>query len=128
MVVKFGNRSRRLFSSGLPGYTFTMLCRVLLLLLLSLASAAAACFHRLLSVGKRPGQDFFEQLAAKLDEYSVAVPTVQIEYRNLTVRTEAMVGSAGIPTAGNFAPKLVQVCEGGGDLEGLHEWLRGMML
>lgn len=45
----------------------------------------------------------------RLDEYKVATPTVQIEYRNLTVKTDAMVGSAGIPTAGNFAPKLIKV-------------------
>jgi hypothetical protein len=32
----------------------------------------------------------------------------------LTVRTEAMVGSAGIPTAGNFAPKLIKVRVGCG--------------
>lgn len=44
-----------------------------------------------------------------MDEYNVSVPTVQIEYRGLTVRTEAVVGSAGIPTAGNFAPKLIKV-------------------
>ena len=52
------------------------------------------------------------QLAARLDEYQVATPTVQIEYRNLTVKTEAMLGSAAIPTAGNFAPKLIKVCYG----------------
>lgn len=60
-------------------------------------------------MGERPGHDFFEQLSLRLTEYKVAVPTVQIEYRNLTVKTEAMVGSAGIPTAGNFAPKLIRV-------------------
>lgn len=64
---------------------------------------------RLLSVGQRPGRDFFEHLAAKLDEYGVATPTVQIEYRGLTVRTEAVVGAAGIPTAGNFALRLAKV-------------------
>lgn len=60
-------------------------------------------------MGERPGHDFFEQLSLRLKEYKVAVPTVQIEYRSLTVKTEAMVGSAGIPTAGNFAPKLIRV-------------------
>lgn len=69
------------------------------------------CCHccRLLSVGQRPGRDFFQRLASKLEEYSVATPTVQIEYRNLTVRTQAMVGSAGIPTVGSFGPRLIKV-------------------
>lgn len=69
-------------------------------------------------MGQRPGHDFFEQLAIRLEEYNVAIPTVQIEFRNLTVTTEAMVGSAGIPTAGNFAPKLVMVGCAEGHLSG----------
>eukprot|EP00878_Enallax_costatus_P044792 GHUV01053539.1.p1 GENE.GHUV01053539.1~~GHUV01053539.1.p1 ORF type:complete len:186 (+),score=28.33 GHUV01053539.1:313-870(+) len=69
---------------------------------------------RLLSVGERPGQDFFRLLAEKLEEYHVATPTVQIEYKNLTVKTHAAVGSAGIPTAGNFGPKLVKAAFGVG--------------
>jgi hypothetical protein len=64
---------------------------------------------RLLSVGDKPGHDFFRLLAQKLEEYQVPMPTVQIEYKNLTVKTQAMVGSAGIPTAGNFGPQLLKV-------------------
>jgi hypothetical protein len=60
-------------------------------------------------VGDKPGHDFFRLLAQKLEEYQVPMPTVQIEYKNLTVKTQAMVGSAGIPTAGNFGPQLLKV-------------------
>lgn len=72
-------------------------------------SGAAALSCRLLSVGDKPGHDFFRLLAQKLEEYQVPMPTVQIEYKNLTVKTQAMVGSAGIPTAGNFGPQLLKV-------------------
>ncbi|WIA42005.1 hypothetical protein OEZ86_009302 [Tetradesmus obliquus] len=67
---------------------------------------------RLLSVGDKPGHDFFRLLAQKLEEYQVPMPTVQIEYKNLTVKTQAMVGSAGIPTAGNFGPQLLKAAFG----------------
>jgi hypothetical protein len=69
-------------------------------------------FCRLLSVGDKPGHDFFRLLARKLEEYQVPMPTVQIEYKNLTVKTQAMVGNAGIPTAGNFGPQLLKVSRG----------------
>jgi hypothetical protein len=39
----------------------------------------------------------------------VATPSVQVELRGLTVTTEAVVGSAGIPTAANFALRLAKV-------------------
>lgn len=65
--------------------------------------------RRLLSIGEQPGQDFFRLLASKLEEYKVATPTVQIEYRNLCVRARAVAGSDGIATAGNFGPRLVKV-------------------
>jgi hypothetical protein len=72
-------------------------------------SAPLTCSCRLLSVGDKPGHDFFRLLAQKLEEYQVPMPTVQIEYKNLTVKTQAMVGNAGIPTAGNFGPQLLKV-------------------
>jgi hypothetical protein len=72
-------------------------------------SARLNCSCRLLSVGDKPGHDFFRLLAQKLEEYQVPMPTVQIEYKNLTVKTQAMVGNAGIPTAGNFGPQLLKV-------------------
>jgi hypothetical protein len=75
----------------------------------AVAAAGGYAGPRLLSVGQRPGHDFFEQLSARLVGYNVPIPTVQIEYRSLSVTTEAMLGSAGIPTAGNFAPKLIRV-------------------
>lgn len=41
---------------------------------------------------------FIKRLRERLDEYSVKLPSVTIEYRDLTVKTDALVGSAGIPT------------------------------
>jgi len=67
------------------------------------------CNHRLLAIGEDPDKNFFRLLAQKLAEYNVPTPAVQIEYKNLTVKTQAMVGSAGVSTAGNFAPQLVKV-------------------
>lgn len=79
-------------------------------------------------MGEQPGQDFFRLLAKKLGEYHVETPTVQIEYKNLTVKTTALVGTAGTPTAGNFGLHLLKVCYGvhmtllPGTLHGIRVW------
>ncbi|GIL82508.1 hypothetical protein Vretifemale_11338 [Volvox reticuliferus] len=44
---------------------------------------------------------FMRALGATLRRYNVSMPAVTVEYRNLTVRTDALMGSAGLPTVGN---------------------------
>ena len=46
------------------------------------------------------------RLGAKLQEYNVQLPTVTIEYHNLTAKTDATVGTAGITTVGNLPLKV----------------------
>eukprot|EP00877_Chromochloris_zofingiensis_P010755 jgi/Chrzof1/5933/Cz16g21030.t1 len=56
---------------------------------------------RILALGVTPGKGFLSKLSDKLKEYGIEQPTVQIEFRQLTVATDALVGNAGIPTVAN---------------------------
>ena len=47
--------------------------------------------------------------AKLMERYGVAVPTVTVEYRDLTVTTDALVGSAALPSVGNSFMALAQV-------------------
>lgn len=49
---------------------------------------------------KRTGEElnWLQLWRRKLDEYGIEMPAVEIVYKGLTVKTEALVGAAGIPT------------------------------
>ncbi len=49
--------------------------------------------------------------ACVLTHAQVVMPAVTLEVRDLTVRTDALVGSAGIPTVGNTLTKWLKVGE-----------------
>jgi hypothetical protein len=51
---------------------------------------------------------FLQQLRQRLDFYGIKLPSVLIEYRDLTLKTDALVGSAGIPTLLNVPLRAVQ--------------------
>ncbi|KAG2439064.1 hypothetical protein HYH02_006591 [Chlamydomonas schloesseri] len=44
---------------------------------------------------------FTAALGARMKAFGVAMPSVTLEYRDLSVHTDALVGSAGIPSVGN---------------------------
>lgn len=52
--------------------------------------------------------DFKTQVAALVEQYKPSMPTVTVKYENLSVETDALVGSAGIPTVGNTFIHMLQ--------------------
>ncbi len=44
-----------------------------------------------------------------MEEYKPKIPTITVKYKNVRVETDALVGSAGIPTVGNTFVHMLQV-------------------
>lgn len=51
---------------------------------------------------------FAERLNTMFAHYGVERPTLQADFRNVSVTTRALVGSAGVATVGNILPQLFQ--------------------
>lgn len=52
---------------------------------------------------------FVKLIGEKLKEYNVVPPRITLEFSDLNVKTQALVGSAGIPTVGNQATGILKV-------------------
>lgn len=75
-----------------------------------LSQSLVVSLCRILALGVTPGKGFLSKLSDKLKEYGIEQPTVQIEFRQLTVATDALVGNAGIPTVANVGTHALKVC------------------
>lgn len=65
--------------------------------------------ERLAAIGEGTEDNYLTVLSKKLKAHNVKVPSVVIEYTGLSVETQALIGSAGIPTVGNQFLNLIKV-------------------
>ncbi|MEW5298072.1 MAG: hypothetical protein WDW36_001233 [Sanguina aurantia] len=64
--------------------------------------------ERLAAIGEGTEDNYLTVLSKKLKAHNVKVPSVVIEYTGLCVNTQALIGSAGIPTVGNQFLNLIK--------------------
>lgn len=62
-------------------------------------------------IGSGPEEDYLARLNRLITKYKIQTPKIQVEYRELNISTQALVGSAAVPTVGssfiNLAKSLV---------------------
>ena len=54
------------------------------------------------------GNELLARVRAKLQEHGIELPTVQVEFRGVQVKTDALVGAAGIQTVGSVPLALLR--------------------
>ncbi|GAX73712.1 hypothetical protein CEUSTIGMA_g1165.t1 [Chlamydomonas eustigma] len=57
--------------------------------------------EKIAGLGSSPVEDFLAHITRLVDKYKIQMPKIQVEYRDLNITTQALVGSAAVPTVGD---------------------------
>ena len=60
-------------------------------------------------MGKAGTDTFIERVARRMRQHGIQSPSVTVEYRNLSVEADAVMGSEAIPTIANVAAEGLKV-------------------
>lgn len=80
--------------------------------------------HTVAETGEDGELIFLNRLAARLEQAGVHIPTVTVEFKDLCVQADALVGSAALPTLSNVVLRAVKVSV---TLLGSGKWEVGVM-
>lgn len=74
--------------------------------------------HAVTETGEDGELTFLNRLAARLKKAEVDIPTVTVEFRDLCVQADALVGSAALPTLSNVVVRALKVSVTFGEVSG----------